>query len=91
MERSRHSADRESQDLEHMPLLGFKCRVPWGSWTKARLVNSKELGFGKPRRNLIEEVHRTRHWEAGMTIDHSGCWGSHIRNLHLLVTLQVAL
>lgn len=28
-----------------------------------------------------------RCWEAGETIEHKGCWGSHIMNSHLLVIL----
>ena len=36
---------------------------------------------------LSKEHIRGRHWEAGEIVDHKGCWGSHIRNLHFLVTL----
>ena len=42
-------AEREWQDLGHMPFLGFVGAVPWGSRDKSRLVNSyrKEQSFGK--------------------------------------------
>lgn len=36
------AAHRQSQDLEHMPLLGLKGGALWGSQVKARVVNSNE-------------------------------------------------
>ena len=39
---SKQSADREWQDLGHMPLLGFVGRVVQVSQAKARLVNSNQ-------------------------------------------------
>ena len=40
---------RVVQDLRHMPLLGSRGGVLWGSWAKATLANSnqKEQSFGK--------------------------------------------
>lgn len=32
-----------------------------------------------------------RQWEAGETTNHKGCWESHIRNFHSLVSLQAAV
>lgn len=57
----------------------------WGSQAKARLVNSnqKEWSFGKFHLVLSEK----RPWKAKETVDHKGHWGSHIRNLHLFMSL----
>ena len=44
-----------------------------------------------PTRVLARGCKRRRPWEAKETVDHKGCWGSHISNLYLPVTLQTAV
>lgn len=42
----------------HIPLLRFMGGVLWGSWARARLVNSsQERGFGKTHRSFMYRVH----------------------------------
>lgn len=82
------AAERERQDLGHVPLLGFASGVLWGSQAKAGLVisNQKE-GFGKPHRNLTKGCTRGMPWMVGKSVYHQGHSGSHIRNLNLFVIL----
>lgn len=87
--RSRQDADREQQDLGHLPLLGPVGGVLWGSWirpdwsipTKKPSILVSSMGFlpkghtgGRPR-------------ELGETVYHKVYQRSHIKNLHLLVAL----
>lgn len=56
---------------------------------KDGLVNSdqKEKDLGEIPGDRIEE-HNERPGEAWEATDHKGYWGSHIKNLYLLVTPQ---
>lgn len=51
---------------------------------KARVLlsSTKVLPKGHTRRKL---------WEVGKVVDLKGHWGSHTRNLHLLVTLRTVI
>lgn len=66
--------------LEYLGVL--RLRPNWLIQTKKSriLVNSKKV--------LSKRCTRGRPWEVGKIVYHKGCWGSHIKNLHLLVTLQ---
>ena len=65
--------------------LGFPwVRLDWSTQTKKSKVFLNSTGV------LSKGCIRARHWDTGESIDHQGCWGSHIRNLHSL-TLRAAL
>lgn len=89
---SRQSADRDRQDLEHMPLAVFVGTVLCGFWTKAGLVNStvKSQVLVSPTGFLSKGYIKERCWEVGKTVDHKDSLESHIRNLNLLA-LWVAI
>lgn len=54
-------------------------KVLWGSWAKARLVNSnKKSGVLVSFTGVLSKgCMRGRLWEAGETVYHKGCWGTH--------------
>ena len=93
MGRSRRRADRDRQDLGHVPLLGSMGRVLWSSWTEARLVHSKQKNrvLVSPMGVLTKGHVRGRHWEAGETVDHKRYWRNHIRDFCLFVTLLTVI
>lgn len=65
----------------------------WGSWAEAELITSNQKSrvlvspTGVPSKGCIR---RTGAGRLGR-LDHKGCWGGHIRDLHLLVTLWAAI
>lgn len=75
-----------------MPLLESVGELLRGSQVKARLVhlNQKEKGFGKLHGSLIWGHTRGRPWAVGEAVYDKGCWGSHVWNLHLFVTLLLS-
>lgn len=82
-------AEKSAEKPGHMPLLVFSSGVLWGFRAKARLVrlNQKEWGVGKAVGGFLLRPTRGRPWEEE-SVYHMNCWGNHIRNLHLFVTLQ---
>ena len=51
------------------------------------VVHIKRQGIVNSMGVLSKGYRKRRPWEAGETVDHKGCWRSHIKNLNLLVTL----
>lgn len=91
--RSTQSTARKTSPMGHMSLLGspggmfwVPClRLDWSIQTKNSRVSISPVG-------VLSTGHtRGRPGVAGETVDHKGCGGSHIRNLHLLVTLQACV
>ena len=60
-------------------------RLDWAVQTKTIRVLVRSGRF------LSKQCTWARLWGAGETADRGGCWGSHIRNLLLLVTLQACI
>lgn len=67
-----------------MPFLGTLGGLLWGSRARAELVNSNQNSG-----DLVRSRKCIRHTGAGRQerLVYKGCWGSHIRNLHLLVSV----
>lgn len=73
-------------------------RVWWVKCFKGSRLSLDGLNPNKKERILVsllgvlpEEFVTGRPCETGENAEHKSCWGSRIRNLHLLVTLQAAL
>ena len=70
-----------------MSLLGSMGGVVWGSQAKARSVISNQKGGVLVSSTGVHQGKALGGKEE--IVDHKGCWGSHIRNLHFLVTLRL--
>lgn len=84
---------RVVQDLRHMPLLGSRGGVLWGSWAKATLANSnqKEQSFGKLlRRSYLGGTQGEDPGRQGRMLI-TRAIESHIRNSYFLATLQAVI
>lgn len=68
-------------------LSGFQAKAKLGNSNKSLnsgvLINS--IGV------LSKKCMRGRPWEVREIPEHKGCWECHVRNLHLLVTLQAVI
>ena len=77
----------DCRDVGHLPLLGSMGGVIWDSQARAMLMISNQKS-GVWHGDLLQGVHQPyRYWQSEKTVDHKGCWGSHIRNLYLLLPL----
>lgn len=75
-----------------MPLLGSLNGVLWGSQARVRLVNLNQKSRDLDKPHWVFSKRAILHTGTGSQGDcrSKGCWGSHIRNLDLLVTLSGA-
>lgn len=64
---------------------GLGLRPDWSTQTKNSRVLVSSVGV------LSKQPTSGKPWDAGETFYHEGHWGSHIRNLHLLVTMHCYL
>lgn len=83
---------RWRQDQGHKPLLGCVCGVHWGSCAKSKLANLKQINGGLISRMGLY----LRGVQEEGTVKCSHCWalalwGSHLRNLQFLLSLQAAV
>ena len=75
------------QILRHKPVLESTGGMLWISQAREKLLNLNQRNgvWVNPAGSYV------RYWKAGETVAHKGSWGSHVRNLHLLVTLQALI